>query len=345
MNNMIVKDLYRAALLCGISYKVPSEIDTIVETDDRYNSIKKIITDNNMLYIENSSFKCYMFKYRNTIYISVHSFLPFNYNSKMKRYNGRIYIHEGILHQFNVMEPELIKNIKELDCAQNVKKIHVCGYNIGGALSSVISSFLANKYKNIYLVSCFTFGSPKVGNKSFKKVFNENVTSNYRITTNKLSTDEETSLLSSSRYSYCHVCNPLYLENNNIAELKSIHRTHFPICNNKPTRDIDPLETYIQCLHNIIVSYKHNSSKSNSSQNSNTSSITITIPYAGNVGKQIEPIIGTNYSPTVSYSTFELEEKILKIIENSNSMITAYLNQKSGDRTQSLSGSTSSHSE
>jgi hypothetical protein len=345
MNNMIVKDLYRAALLCGISYKVPSEIDTIVETDDRYNSIKKIITDNNMLYIENSSFKCYMFKYCNTIYISVHSFLPFNYYSKMKRYNGKIYIHDGILHQFNVIEPELIKNIKELDCAQNVKKIHVCGYNIGGALSSVISSFLANKYKNIYLVSCFTFGSPKVGNKYFKKVFNENVTSNYRITTNKWSSDEDTNFISSSKYSYCHVCNPLYLENNNIAELQNIHRTHFAICNKKPLRDIDPLEKYIECLYNIIVSYNQNSSKSISSQNSNTSSVTITIPYVGKSNNQIEPVVVTNYSPTGSYSTIELEEKILKILENSNSMITAYLNQKSGDGTQSLSGSNSSHSE
>lgn len=345
MNNMIVKDLYRAALLCGISYKVPSEIDTIIETDDRYSSIKKIITNNNMLYIENSSFKCYMFKYCNTIYISVHSFLPFNYRGKMKRYNDNIYIHAGILHQFNVMEPELIKNIKELDSAQNVKKIHVCGYNIGGALSSVISSVLAKKYKHIYLVSCFTFGSPKVGNKHFKTIFNENITSNYRITTDKWSSDEETNFISSSKYSYCHVCNPLYLENNNIVELKNIHHTNYAICNKYPLRDIDPLEKYIECFYNIIVSYNQNSSKSISSQNSDPSSVTVTIPYVGHSSNQIEPVIVTNYSPIGSYSTIELEEKIFKILDNSNSLITAYLNQKTGDRTQSLSGSNSSHFE
>jgi predicted lipase len=72
-------------------------------------------------------------------------------------------------------------NIHEYDKNKNIKKLYICGYKLGGSVATVVASILAEKFRHTYLVSCFTFGAFKVGNKYFKEYFNRHVTCNYRI--------------------------------------------------------------------------------------------------------------------------------------------------------------------
>jgi hypothetical protein len=255
MNSLILKEIYRTAILCKLSNLNPSEINN---NDPMFSSIHKIIINNNMNFIQfikNDELKCYTYQYNNTIFVILNS--KIKYTKQMIKFKDNISINSDIFHQYKLIYDRILHNISEYTKEKVIKKIYVCGYKIGGSLATVISAILAEKFKNMYLVSCFTFGALKVGNKQFCKYFNENITSNYRI---HLQQDVH---ISNNWKKYRHVSNYLDPENENIIEKHEIKHKRslfkYLFCVSTPIIDnIIPIDTYIDNFNTLITAYNIN---------------------------------------------------------------------------------------
>ena len=320
MNNMILKEIHRALLFCKLSENNPCDLDN---NDITFADIHKILINNNMHFIENPDVKCYMFKYNNTIFISIHSVAI--YAKKMIKYRDKICINNMAFLQYQSLEDKLIQNIHEYDKNKTVKKLYICGYKLGGSIATVVAAILADKFKHMYLVSCFTFGAFKVGNKYFKQYFNENITCNYRIMI------ENDNHLSDYWNHYTHVSNLLQLENDNIIEKSdekcrvggiSIFNNYFcaPIDNVDNTISIN---TYIQRLHKILSTYNLNIKPlinipiRKEENDSTSSSLSTKSQSASNTG-----------SKTSSPISEELSCMILKKIEHIDVILSNLLGKK-----------------
>jgi len=83
-----------------------------------------------------------------------------NDGRKMKVHSG---YHEGAIEIMKLMKTQLDALLLE-----KMRPIHITGHSLGGAIASLIALYLQDKgYKNI---SCRTFASPAIGNKSFRKI-------------------------------------------------------------------------------------------------------------------------------------------------------------------------------
>jgi hypothetical protein len=253
MNNLILKEIYRAVLFSKLSENKPCDID---HNDITFSDIQKIMANNNMHFIENVDSKCYMFKYNNTIFISIHSVAY--YEKKLTKFKDKICINSTAFLQYQALEDKLIQNIHEYDKNKNIKKLYICGYKLGGSVATVVASILAEKFRHTYLVSCFTFGAFKVGNKYFKEYFNRHVTCNYRIMV------EGDTHWSNHWKHYTHVSDYLQLENDNITEKSDINCTRMSALSNlfcAPMNIVDSavtVNTYIEKLNSIITAYNLN---------------------------------------------------------------------------------------
>jgi hypothetical protein len=94
-------------------------------------------------------------------------------------------VHLGFLNQFRTIDNKINKEIKEYIDSKEIehkdKNIIFCGHSLGGALSSLACVEFSQKYKDSKIpIHSVTFGSPRVGNSTFVKLFNKNVTNSYR---------------------------------------------------------------------------------------------------------------------------------------------------------------------
>lgn len=281
MNNLIIKELYRASLFCKMSYYSSSQLDEIFEKDATYQDIFKIIKNNNLSYYEDAHIKFYIFKYNNTIFIILNSSLIYQYNNKLFKYKDDICMHKGLLEQFYSIEDKLHTNITNLNKNKVIKKIYVIGYYMGGSLAEIAAAILAEKYKNMFLVNCFTFGAQMVGNCAFKRYFKDNVSNNYRVIIGdcqQLTYNNSDALQNCYSYyklkyetynkfyngKYCHISNALQLTDDNLLEIRKprlnkrsrIFRHFYNTLHiDYPIKDIDD---YILKFLSIIRAYKEN---------------------------------------------------------------------------------------
>jgi len=266
MNHIIIKELHRSALISKLSELSPSDVKSINETNDTYSDIYKLIIKNDMCYIQNEQVKCYIFKYSNVIYIGIHSTMDYIKNSKLTHFKDKIYIHEGVYNAFVSIEEKLIYNILNIDKNKCVKKIYVTGHGAGGAIATVISGTLSYKYKNIYIVSCFTFGCPPVGNKRFRKWFIKNISCNYRVI---VENDSNVSNNLLSWFKYYHISDELRLTMDNIVNITHIDLSFIKCMKNyilkrdNVSKSYTPIDTYINYLKSILSLYKTNTCKIN----------------------------------------------------------------------------------
>jgi len=90
-------------------------------------------------------------------------------------FNGEadsIKVHRGFEKAFI----HILPLIKEL-CAHQTHVV-IAGHSMGGAIATLAAYKMAS---SVPYVTCVTFGSPRVGNRSFTKEFNKLVTNSYRI--------------------------------------------------------------------------------------------------------------------------------------------------------------------
>lgn len=341
MNNIIVKELYRAVLLSKLSFKKSSEINDLIENNSDFSDIKKIITKHEVCFIENDILNCYIVKYCNTIYISFSSSLSYNNDSQLHYFKDNIYIHKGLFHHFQNMKEQLIDHITDLDNLDNVKKIYICGYKTGGALATVAASILAEYYNNIYLVFCFTFGAQRVGNKYFTKYFNRYVTRSYRVNAVEYinGTTNIEDILTSSKYK--HVSNAILLDKDNIMEIQEADvscNVITKIFNLQYTEQhrCESLETFIEYFKNILFAYNTNLETKMSSDN--IAKICDDDPLIYSAASSISnnstlpsPPAHPDFSPPITKLSDELTTTILEKLENINLLVSKMIDQKSSN--------------
>ena len=125
----------------------------------------------------------------------------------MPNVTNNVYVHKGFYNQFNSVFNKLDNNITNYMLENNTnKELIFIGHSLGGALATLGSCYYANKYPNIK-TSCVTFGSPRVGNRSFVKIFNKTVSESYRFVNDN---DPVPCLPSRLRYKHVKGCKWLY---------------------------------------------------------------------------------------------------------------------------------------
>lgn len=77
-------------------------------------------------------------------------------------------VHSGFLLTYLSIRQKLLSLIIDSD----IEKIVVTGHSMGGALATLCAFDMKNKFEN-KSVECFTFGSPRVGNRNFSKEYNK----------------------------------------------------------------------------------------------------------------------------------------------------------------------------
>jgi len=94
-------------------------------------------------------------------------------------FDGRndLLVHEGFLKQFTALKSGLLETIESV--LDVVSQIHFCGHSLGGALATLAAGVFSLRWPK--LVSCYTFGSPRVGGGGFVKWWDELTIPNYRI--------------------------------------------------------------------------------------------------------------------------------------------------------------------
>jgi predicted lipase len=98
--------------------------------------------------------------------------------------NNQPYIHAGFYQMFNLMKYELYHIVRKyLETEANEYKIVITGHSLGGSLSIIASICLYINFHS-YLkddklkLENITFGSPKVGNNEFSKLYKDLINNN-----------------------------------------------------------------------------------------------------------------------------------------------------------------------
>jgi predicted lipase len=78
---------------------------------------------------------------------------------------------------------ELLKqSIQEIGGPDEVSNIYISGHSLGGALATISAVLIAHYYPSLKdRIKVVTIGSPRVGDRKFKNLYNETVAESYRI--------------------------------------------------------------------------------------------------------------------------------------------------------------------
>lgn len=167
-------------------------------TDHKYNTKIKIVEKNKSIYIcfrGSTNLKDWKTNLDKSLLIN---YLNYDMYS----------IHKGYYKRYISISNKIHNYLKK----KEFNELYVCGHSLGGALASiccfdlVINNIIKNKK-----ISCITFGSPRIGDTNFTKIYNKNNIQTYRIVLSgdpvpKLPLDEN----------YIHLTCSYYLKNNKI---------------------------------------------------------------------------------------------------------------------------------
>lgn len=139
-------------------------LDVTFVTDTRYDAQAYCWNWNDMLFVvfrgTSSSHDI-----RIDIDLRLVSFNPNNTNNEVK-------VHNGFLKQFNGIKSQLDELLTNHIKINKIRRIIFTGHSLGGALATLAAyHYASSKLNDNILHSCITFGSPKVGNKSFSHDF------------------------------------------------------------------------------------------------------------------------------------------------------------------------------
>lgn len=87
--------------------------------------------------------------------------------------------HKGFAEAYIAIRDELKKALRE-----NIKKddeVLITGHSLGGALATIAALDFKRSLKFKNELAVYTFGSPKIGNNNFVKVYNKKVKNSFRI--------------------------------------------------------------------------------------------------------------------------------------------------------------------
>lgn len=175
------RDILKAAILSSMAYDTPEDFKNVIQEfkdnknanicklDSSVNIMKEFFLDldtNNIKFISRHFFDCqlYILNIKDSIYIifrgteSIRDFLV-DLDVRTHELDNSGLVHDGFYRQFHSVYPDILENINN-----NLDKnnINITGHSLGGGLSQICSYELMNRYpeKNI---TCYSFGSPRVG--------------------------------------------------------------------------------------------------------------------------------------------------------------------------------------
>lgn len=93
-------------------------------------------------------------------------------------YRGKMedmYVHDGFLEAYEAVRTQIVDHVK----TTSNSRIVVAGHSLGGALATLCSHDLSKLFPN-RMISCVTYGSPRVGDNVFKADFERTVRGAYR---------------------------------------------------------------------------------------------------------------------------------------------------------------------
>jgi hypothetical protein len=112
-------------------------------------------------------------------------------------------VHYGFLNAYMPVRNQILQTIKELT-SQKPKEIHITGHSLGGALATLCAADIRKTLK--LPVRMYNYGSPRVGNKKFKKLYNKLVPDTFRFVNDK------DGVPTIPKIAYHHVGNLCYLD-------------------------------------------------------------------------------------------------------------------------------------
>jgi len=216
-------DLILKAKLCKICYSKTSKLNI-----NRNNMTR--IYDNYMFINETSTMTIsYLFYNKNQIDI----FFKGTSNIKDNYFNLDIYpksyispiikVHRGFLSKYLSLKDIILCEIKNIMNNGTIHKITCNGHSSGGAIASIAIIDLYNELnmikRNDIIFESITFGSPRVGNNEFIKLYNKCVNKSLRVVNWN---DIIQYVPPSIPFLYKHIHNPLKLN-----ECKKINNFNF----------------------------------------------------------------------------------------------------------------------
>ena len=111
----------------------------------------------------------------NTIYVSFRGTKDLNdildvINIKPKKIFENTQVHSGFAEQFLSIEQDITKDINHLMIEYPIEKIIFTGHSMGGALATIAAVTYSKMFRDLY-ITCHTFGTPSLGNKNLKHLF------------------------------------------------------------------------------------------------------------------------------------------------------------------------------
>jgi predicted lipase len=119
-------------------------------------------------------------------------------------------VHRGFLRQFRSLQEFINSDIVDYIYKGDPKtrEIIVTGHSLGGALASLCALYFSLLYKNVR-VSCYTYGSPRVGHTTFVSLFKKNVFDHGRF----VNEDDPVTMIP-LKLRFTHLPNVFYIDEN-----------------------------------------------------------------------------------------------------------------------------------
>lgn len=131
--------------------------------------------------------------------------------------NKKIKVHYGFIEAYQSVREAVLKGAKDTP----LKKIICTGHSLGGALATLAALDIQFNCPDKQ-VECYTYGSPKVGNKDFVESYNKRVPNTFRFVNGIDAVPQIPPI------AYEHVGKELKLESKEPGQLKNAMEDHFP---------------------------------------------------------------------------------------------------------------------
>lgn len=100
--------------------------------------------------------------------------------SNFRRFGNYPMVHAGFARAYEDVRLEINEEVDRLYTLRP-RPIFFTGHSLGGALASLCALDVRSRLQSVDGLYLFTFGSPKIGNHAFAKVFNEKVPCCWRV--------------------------------------------------------------------------------------------------------------------------------------------------------------------
>ena len=122
----------------------------------------------------------------------------------------RPYVHWGFLRQFRSLQKDIENDITEYinDNNSETKELVITGHSLGAAQATLASLEFKLQYPKM-IISCYTYGSPRVGDDAFINLFEKNINHYERFVN-----EEDPVTLIPFAWRFSHLPNFIYLNEN-----------------------------------------------------------------------------------------------------------------------------------